>query len=406
MWLDTNELKPKDQTIPYRLYSSLTLARYTYNITNRTDMTKVVITGSQGTGKTNLAVTISLYLTDMVRQQGQESASIYARGENILYILSKPKVLADFVHKQEQERGIRFDYIIFIFDDFSYVLNHQEIKAMGLNKFELLQTFVKLRHLFPNRRLVILTTIHYKTAILPVLRDAQISVYTTINAEQLNHFKNQPIERYVKAYLHYINSYYIEAKACRLPVIIDDTLAIKDGRLAIAIKQTMKEEKDSDEEEEDEEKEVGRGYVRVSIGDKHERLALADFGTKHSFIYYNIMLQNGVFDVSSYRDFYVIGNSNEGFKLASEENNIIKPTEEFAIAEHNEDGLTQAIMKMIKEKEKIDEYTLYDNLIKQGYELSYEEMRKIIDKLLIAGFVYALSITNDGRMARILCILR
>jgi hypothetical protein len=401
MWLDTNELKPKDQTIPYRLYSSLTLARYTYNITNRTDMTKVVITGSQGTGKTNLAVTISLYLSEMIKPK--ESVVIYARGENILYILSKPKVLADFVHKQEQERSIRFDYIIFIFDDFSYVLNHQEIKAMGLNKFELLQTFVKLRHLFPNRRLVILTTIHYKTAILPVLRDAQIFVYTTINAEQLNHFKNQPIERYVKAYLHYINSYYIEAKACRLPVILDDTLAIEDSRLAI--KQAMKEEKGSDEEE-DEEKEVGRGYVRVSIGDKHERLALADFGTKHSFIYYNIMLQNGVFDVSSHRDFYVIGNSNEGFKLMSEEDNIIKPVEEFATAEHNVDALTQAIMKMIKEKEKIDEYTLYDNLIKQGYELSYEEMRKIIDKLLIAGFIYALSITNDGRMARILCILR
>jgi hypothetical protein len=401
MWLDTNELKPKDQTIPYRLYSSLTLARYTYNITNRTDMTKVVITGSQGTGKTNLAVTISLYLSEMIKPK--ESVVIYARGENILYILSKPKVLADFVYKQEQERSIRFDYIIFIFDDFSYVLNHQEIKAMGLNKFELLQTFVKLRHLFPNRRLVILTTIHYKTAILPVLRDAQIFVYTTINAEQLNHFKNQPIERYVKAYLHYINSYYIEAKACRLPVILDDTLAIEDSRLAI--KQAMKEEKGSDEEE-DEEKEVGRGYVRVSIGDKHERLALADFGTKHSFIYYNIMLQNGVFDVSSHRDFYVIGNSNEGFKLMSEEDNIIKPVEEFATAEHNVDALTQAIMKMIKEKEKIDEYTLYDNLIKQGYELSYEEMRKIIDKLLIAGFIYALSITNDGRMARILCILR
>jgi hypothetical protein len=401
MWLDTNELKPKDQTIPYRLYSSLTLARYTYNITNRTDMTKVVITGSQGTGKTNLAVTITLYLTEMIKPK--ESVVIYARGENILYILSKPKVLADFVYKQEQERGIRFDYIIFIFDDFSYVLNHQEIKAMGLNKFELLQTFVKLRHLFPHRRLVILTTIHYKTAILPVLRDAQIFVYTTVNAEQLNHFKNQPIERYVKAYLHYINSYYVESKACRLPVILDDTLALEDGRLVI--KQAMKEEKGSDEEK-DEEKEIGRGYIRVSIGDKRERLALADFGTKHAFIYYNIMLQNGVFDVSSQRDFYVIGNSNEGFKLVSEESNVIRPAEEFATVAHNEGGLTQAIMKVIKEKEKIDEYTLYDNLIKQGYELGYEEMRRIIDKLIIAGFIYALSITNDGRMARILCMLR
>ena len=400
MWLDTNELKPKDQTIPYRLYSSLTLARYTYNITNRTDMTKVVITGSQGTGKTNLAVTISLYLTDMIKPK--ESAVIYARGENILYILSKPKVLADFVYKQEQERGIRFDYIIFIFDDFSYVLNHQEIKLMGLNKFELLQTFVKLRHLFPNRRLVILTTIHYKTAILPVLRDAQIFVYTTINAEQLNHFKNQPIERYVMAYIHYINSYYVESKACRLPVILDDTLALdNDGRLAI--KQSMKEEKGSYDEE-DEEKEVSRGYIRVSIGDKRERLALADFGTKHAFIYYNIILQNGVFDVSMHSYFYVIGNSNEGFKIA-EEGNVIKPAE-FATVMHDEDGLTQVIMRMIREKEKIDEYTLYDNLIKQGYELSYEEMRKIIDKLLIAGFIYALSLTNDGRMARILCILR
>jgi len=401
MWLDTNELKPKDQTIPYRLYSSLTLARYTYNITNRTDMTKVVITGSQGTGKTNLAVTISLYLAEMIKPK--ESVVIYARGENILYILSKPKVLADFVYKQEQERGLRFDYIIFIFDDFSYVLNHQEIKSMGLNKFELLQTFVKLRHLFPNRRLVILTTIHYKTAILPVLRDAQIFVYTTINAEQLNHFKNQLIERYVKAYLHYINSYYVEAKACRLPVILDDTLAINDGRLAI--KQAMKEGKDSDEEE-DEEKGVGKGYIRVSIGDKRERLALADFGTKHAFIYYNIILENGVFDVSSHRDFYVIGNSNEGFKLAEEEKNIIKPAEEFATAEHNEDGLIQAVMKMMKEKEKIDEYTLYDNLINQGYELSYEEFHKIINKLIMAGFIYVLTLTNDGRMARILCILR
>jgi hypothetical protein len=400
MWVDANELKPKDQTIPYRLYSSLTLARYTFNITNRTDMTKVVITGSQGTGKTNLAVTISLYLTEMIKPK--ESIVIYARGENILYILSKPKVLADFVYRQEQERGIRFDYIIFIFDDFSYVLNHQEIKAMGLNKFELLQTFVKLRHLFPHRRLVILTTIHYKTAILPVLRDAQIFVYTTINAEQLNHFKNQPIERYVKAYLHYINSYYVEAKGCRLPVILDDTLAINDGRLAI--KQAMKEEKGSDEEE-NEEKEVGRGYIRISIGDKRERLALADFGTKHAFIYYNIILQNRVFDVSSHRDFYVIGNSNEGFKLTEEKRNVIK-TEEFATVEHDEDTIAQTILKIMKEQEKIDEYTLYDNLIKQGYELSYEELRKIIDKLMIAGFIYALSLTNDGRMARVLCILR
>ena len=398
MWLDTNELKPKDQTIPYRLYSSLTLARYTFNITNRTDMTKIVITGSQGTGKTNLAVTISLYLSEMIKQQGQESAIIYARGENILYILSKPKVLADFVYKQEQERGIRFDYIIFIFDDFSYVLNHQEIKAMGLNKFELLQTFVKLRHLFPSRRLVILTTIHYKTAILPVLRDAQVFVYTTINAEQLNHFKNQPIERYVKAYLHYINKYYIESTTCRLPVILDDTLAIEDGRLAI--KQGIKEEEDEDEEE-DEEK-IRRGYVRVSIGDKRERLALADFGTKHAFIYYNIILENRVFDVTKHSAFYVIGISNEGFKLASEENNIIKPHEFAAADKNSDDDILQEIMRIIREREKIDEYSLYDRLIRDGYELSYDEMIKIIEKLAHAGFIYAPAvINNDGKKVRI-----
>jgi hypothetical protein len=67
------------------------------------------------------------------------------------------------------------------------------------------------------------------------------------------------------------------------------------------------------------------GEYNIKMSNINERIALADLGSKLTFIYYNIILKNNKFDMSNINNFYVLNSDgyNEGIILKSD-NNILR----------------------------------------------------------------------------------
>lgn len=321
-------LEPLTTRVPYSLISIDSLARYTKNITDRTQMCKISILGSQGTGKTNVAVAIAQQLN---RLTDNNITHIYMRGMNIISFLANPHALEAEFEANDKE------YLTFILDDFSYVL---DIEPQLRNLIK--HNYTKLRHIFTRKKLIVLMTIHYKKAIQPLLRDTFIRVLTHMNNEFFYEIKNNyKLALYAKNFLKYISYYYIYNK----PFICHCSIVEPHLRKRLRYHKTtsfgaiyrIENNRSGNNDSvlaeivQDVDVDSGDG-INLVINDANERLGMIDFGVDVKYLYYNIIYNaQGKFELDNV---YVINNAHddENFMIQGDDNKII------ALEVDNSDG--------------------------------------------------------------------
>ena len=283
------EINPKKTRIPYKLISIYSLTRYVKNIADTTDFCKVGIIGSQGTGKTNLAISLANTFTDLV---GDDVIVIYMRGQYIVnflkYIESMSILLKEFISPRK--------YIFLILDDFSYVLEQTDSETRNLVK----HNYTKLRHILHRKKLISVMTIHYRRAVLPVLRDVFFIIYTHMNQEMLQQFKdNYNLQMYAKSYMKYITNYYFMKKAFIFDAHVNNDFITQQTYNNI---HKIVDVVDSYEDE--------KQTLLISIKDKNERIAVLDSTIDSSFIYYRLMYNDeGLLECRN--NYIVLSNYNE-----------------------------------------------------------------------------------------------
>lgn len=289
--------KPKETTMPFQTISCATLARYAKNIADRTQFCKIAVIGSQGTGKTNCVVNIIKWLNVLCKD---DVLVVYAKSNNIIPMLTNIEDTAKTLHPF----SIGKKYLVFFLDDFSYVLETSpEIRNTVKHNY------TKLRHVFRNKCLLSIMTIHYKKAVQPLLRDTYIRIYTHLNAEMLYDFKNNyKLYVYAKNFINYINKYYIENAKFVYECAPDETINVNNNKIESVSLNTKHKHNDS---------------VIIEISRDDERLGIIDLGTNCKYVYYNILYNaKSEFELDNICVFSA-NNYNESFSIEADNVHII-----------------------------------------------------------------------------------
>lgn len=292
------DLSPKLAKIPFTLMSTCTLVRYIKNIADKTEFCKVAIIGSQGTGKTNIAIDVAHLFSKITRET---CLIVYARGRYIIDMLLDTDLLKDILAQYTNDKK----YIMFILDDFSYTLDLDRQK-----KKVVLHSYTKLRHVFPTKKLITIMTIHYRKSVVPLLRDVYFTVYTHMTPEMLIDFKdNYKLNVYARNYMRYMRYFYLESKGFMLNALYNtDEFVLKqiadDIHIVENINYNMKEQQQQQ-----------KNNTNILIRSSNERLGLVVSWSDTEYLYYRILYnEHGRFSLGS-TDIIVIGKDDERIDL-------------------------------------------------------------------------------------------
>lgn len=130
---------------------------------------QIVISGIAGSGKTTTAYYIASQLADFVNNNAE------------IIMFSSLSINAQFIQKIESIQSQK-EYLVIIFDDTTHALN--ALKKQEQSLFNNL--LARIRHSF-NAKVLLIVITHITGGINPLLRNAHLWIYQSINTEDLNH---------------------------------------------------------------------------------------------------------------------------------------------------------------------------------------------------------------------------